>query len=257
MLQARTSLTREAATLWQKSLSSHPDLPRRTGGFFAQYFRMYGRVLPWRRTRNPYLVLLAEIMLQKTHSRVVPETWAEFSKRWSTPRKLSLATLRSLRSILRPLGLKKRAAWLRSLAISVTRKTGGEIPRAYEDLVALLGVGKYTANSVLCQAFGESVAMVDVNAARVYSRIYGIGFKTDRQALAFGEMAARAALHYAPAREVNLGVFDFAQALCQVDPKCPVCPLRTVCEFGKVRLASKRRTRKGVTGPTTSNGVTA
>lgn len=232
MLRALTNRTDEANRLWAVAVRRHPDIPKLTGLFFLEYFRRLGRKLPWRNTKDPYFILIAEMMLQKTHSRVVPSVWNAFVTRWPTPEGLARARLASIESVLRPLGLKKRAAWLRSLAKAVVKIGGGEVPRAYASLVALPGVGKYTANSVLCQAFGLNVAMVDVNAARVYCRVYGVRMKTDRQALLFGEMAANAAIQHASAREVNLGVFDLAQAICRTNPECPKCPLSASCEYG-------------------------
>lgn len=239
MIKATTTSTAEAHLLWQRAFAARPELPKISGRFLARYFLHAARDLPWRKVEDPFLILLAEVMLQKTHSRVVSRVWSDLIERWPTPRRLSRARLTSLERVAQPLGILKRAARLRDLARMIV-KLGPDAFSDYSKLRELPGVGKYTANAVLCQAFNRTVTMVDVNAARVNCRLYGVQAKTLRQALLFSELAADAAIRYAPAREVNLGVFDFAHAICRTTPLCPTCPMISFCEFGKLRRMGGR-----------------
>ncbi len=232
---ASTNRTGEAADLWERCYHVHLDLPKLTASFFSEYFRTHGRDLPWRKTRNPYFILLAELMLQKTHNRVVPRVWAEFIRRWPTPQRLARARLTTLERVLHPLGLRKRAAWLRDLGKEIVSRGSGILKR-FDGLISLRGVGRYCASAVLCQAFGETVPMVDVNAARVYCRLYGAQMRTARQALLFAEQAATETIRHGSARRINLGLLDFAQAICAANPKCPTCPLLDSCVYGSLHL---------------------
>jgi len=242
---ARTNKTTESVALWDRSVTLRPELPRLTGKFFAAYFRYCGRSFPWRDSHRPFRLLVAEILLQKTHRRVVARVWEEIFSRWPTPRLIVAAGPSSIQAVMKPLGIAKRSKRLRDLAKAICQR-GGRTPKKLSELTALPGVGNYTAASVLCQAFGKQISMIDVNAGRVYTRLYGVEAKTLRQKLAFAELAANAAITFADAREINLGVLDFSDAVCRSSPLCAQCPLLNLCAFGK-KLKSERSA--GGTGP--------
>ncbi|MGH8921406.1 MAG: A/G-specific adenine glycosylase, partial [Actinomycetes bacterium] len=129
-----------------------------------------GRDLPWRRTREPWAVLVSELMLQQTQvARLVPR-YERFLARFPTPPALAAAPVADVIAEWAGLGYNRRAVNLHRAARQVTAKHGGRIPAALADLLALPGIGPYTARAVLAFAFEEPVGVLDVNAARVSAR---------------------------------------------------------------------------------------
>jgi len=179
------------------------------------WYAAEGRDLPWRRTRDPYAVLVSEVMLQQTQvARVVPrfEAWLE---RWPTAPALAAAPLADVLGAWVGLGYNRRALRLRE-ACAVVARDGW--PDTVAGLRALPGVGPYTAAAVAAFAFGHDVAAVDTNVARVVRRAFGTG--ADPQALV--PPGAGAAFNHA--------VMDLGATVCTARaPRCPRCPLAAGC----------------------------
>jgi A/G-specific adenine glycosylase len=165
------------------------------------WFSEHGRDLPWRRTRDPYAILVSEVMLQQTQvERVVPRylSWLE---RWPTAESLAVATPADAIRAWQGLGYNRRALNLHRAARRIAE---GEWP---DDLTELAGVGPYTAAAIRCFAFGEEVLPVDVNVERVQRR-------TGHD---FGATSAQA-------------LMDFGATVCVARvPRCGVCPLAVEC----------------------------
>jgi A/G-specific adenine glycosylase len=128
------------------------------------------RDLPWRRTRDPWAVLVSEVMLAQTQAeRVVPH-FETFLRRWPTPASCAAATPGEVISAWNGLGYYRRALWLHRSAGAIVERHGGSVPDDLDDLLALPGVGPYTARAVLAFAYDRPVGVVDTNAARVLAR---------------------------------------------------------------------------------------
>ena len=132
------------------------------------YYDKHGRDLPWRKTRDPYRVLVSEIMLQQTQVERVIEKYAGFIKMFPDFPSLAAAPLDMLLAQWQGLGYNRRALALRALAQLVVSEHRGKLPSAPEKLLALPGVGKYTAGAVTAFAFNEPVVFMDTNIRRVY-----------------------------------------------------------------------------------------
>ncbi len=131
------------------------------------WFDRHGRDFPWRRTTDPYAVLMAEMMLQRTRADQVRGVWTRFMARWPTLADASNASDEELLSVLRPLGLRWRIDNIIRVVHTLSRLTGPD------DLKGVVGVGHYAVSAVRCFAFGERVPVVDANVVRFYSRIFG------------------------------------------------------------------------------------
>jgi A/G-specific adenine glycosylase len=165
------------------------------------WFREHGRDLPWRRTRDPYAILVSEVMLQQTQvSRVVPR-WTEWLERWPTVEALAAAPRADVIVAWQGLGYNRRAVSLHDAARLVAEHGWPD------DLSELPGVGRYTADAVGAFAFGRAVLPVDVNIGRVIERTGGT----------FGPAAAQA-------------LFDLGATVCLARiPRCGDCPLAGQC----------------------------
>jgi A/G-specific adenine glycosylase len=132
------------------------------------YYRKHGRDLPWRRTRNPYHILVSEIMLQQTQVERVLEKYDEFIKAFPDFLSLSRAPLRKLITIWQGMGYNRRALALRSLAQRLMNEHHGKLPSDPTTLIALPGIGRYTAGAVAAFAFNQPVLFIDTNIRRVF-----------------------------------------------------------------------------------------
>jgi A/G-specific adenine glycosylase len=233
--------------------------PARAEAFTRQLLAWYGRAardLPWRRTRDPYKVLVSEFMLQQTQVSRVADYYPRFLARFPDLSSLARAPVRQVREAWDGLGYYARAKHLHALAKSVARSDSGTLPRDPEELVQLPGVGPYTAGAVATFAFEQPVPAVDTNVARVIRRVF-LGERLARRP-AHGRApeprtaaAARSLLPriWALARVLvpkngkrawrfNQAMMELGAVICVARrPKCPHCPVRSACRTGARALA--------------------
>jgi A/G-specific adenine glycosylase len=187
------------------------------------------RSFPWRETHDPWRVLVAEVLLQRSRGKTVAKVYEELFRRWPDAPALSRAHESSIAAVTRPLGLTGRAAKLHSLAKEVVRL--GEVPPTFDDLRALPGVGRYAANATLVVAFGSRAPVVDGVSARVYRRYFGLS--SDLLPSEDEDLWKRVSeATPARARDWNWAVLDLAAEIClPLNPRCQVCPLSKACAF--------------------------
>jgi A/G-specific adenine glycosylase len=198
------------------------------------WYAAHGRDLPWRHTRDPYAVLVSEVMLQQTQvERVLPK-YREFLERFPTLAALAEAPTADVIRAWAPLGYNVRAVRLQQIARQVVAEHGGELPHTLDGLLALKGIGRYTAGAVACFAFGLPVATVDTNIRRVLWRVFrGI----EPAEWPAGQAGARELLALADWALPGGAAYDWQQALMDLGaticvsrrPACERCPLAADC----------------------------
>lgn len=199
----------------------------------AAWYRANGRHhLPWRLTRDPYAVLVSEVMLQQTQvERVLPfyRAWLE---RWPGFEALAAAAPADVITAWRGLGYNRRALALHAAARAVVERHAGTFPWAPAELRALPGVGPYTEAALRCFVRDEAVPVLDTNIARVIARL-GLGIPLPRDASRSAlERAARALLPAVNARDHNLALMDLGALVCTARaPGCDRCPLAAACAW--------------------------
>jgi len=210
------------------------------------WFGRNGRDLPWRRTRDPYKILVSEVMLQQTQVERVREYYERFLREYPTVQDLAAARPARVRESWDGLGYYARARNLHAAARTIARRHGGHMPRRLEDLRALPGVGRYTAGAVASFAYGEAAPTLDTNVRRVLSRIFirrraSTPAATERRLWALAEAVI-------PRGEVwafNQALMDFGATVCVArNPRCPVCSVRSLCVFYERRQQSGGRQRE-------------
>lgn len=186
------------------------------------------RDLPWRATRDPWAVLVSEVMLQQTQvPRVVPRYHA-FLARFPTPAACAAATVGDVVDEWAGLGYNRRAVALHRCAAACVADHDGALPDDLDALRALPGIGPYTARAVLAFAFERDVGVVDTNVGRVLARWAG---RPLRPAEAQG--AADAAVPAGAGWAWNQAMFDLGAAVCRKrTPDCGACPVRRWCDWG-------------------------
>src|SRR5712671_5457903 len=152
-----------------RSLALHPGPFRRR---LLAWYERSARDLPWRRTRDPYQVLVSEVMLQQTQVSRVAEYYPRFLERFPDLGTLASARPRAVREAWDGLGYYARARNLHALAKQVTRRHAGTLPDTPEALIELPGVGRYTAGAVASFAYERPVPAVDTNVNRVLRRVF-------------------------------------------------------------------------------------
>ncbi len=203
------------------------------------WFRRDGRDLPWRHTSDPYHVLVSEFMLQQTQVARVTDFYARFLERFPTVAMLAAARPHQVRDAWDGLGYYRRAANLHRAARTVLRRHDGRIPHAPNELLALPGVGQYTAGAVASFAYHKRTPAVDTNVARVLRRVFRISAARRTRGAGTPErgvwdLAARLLPRRATvAWEFNQALMDLGARFCTARrPRCSGCPVKPACRTG-------------------------
>jgi A/G-specific adenine glycosylase len=198
------------------------------GRILLNWYKKVGRDLPWRRTRNPYRILVSEIMLQQTQVPRVIEKYKEFLTAFPTINKLAEASTADVIRAWKGLGYNRRALFLQKTARAIRDNHKGKFPKTLEELKELPGVGDYTARAVLSFAFEQPVPMMDTNHRRFYQRIFfGLNTKKDKELL----VKAEEVISKKHAYDWNQALMDFGSSICTTrKPKCEICPLQKYCK---------------------------
>ena len=194
------------------------------------WYRLNGRDLPWRHTRDPYAIWLSEVILQQTRIDQGRDYWQRFVHRWPRVDDLAAASEDEVLLMWQGLGYYSRARNLLAAARQVVAMGG--FPADFKGLKALKGVGDYTAAAIASIAFGLPVATVDGNVYRVLSRHYGIDTPIDTTAgrKTFAALA-QSLLPVDQAAAFNQAMMDFGATCCTPrSPRCSQCPLEDTCE---------------------------
>jgi len=187
--------------------------------------------LPWRKTSDPYHILVSEIMLQQTQvDRVLPK-YHEWLGKFPTLQALADAPEEDVTTAWRPLGYNIRPRRLQSIARESVTTYGGQLPSDEDTLLSFKGIGEYTAGAVLSFAFGQRKAILDTNVARVLFRIFiGSGDPKSHAMRRHLWDVSRTVLPMKHVFDFNQALMDFGATLCTArKPKCPQCPMQNRC----------------------------
>ena len=199
-----------------------------------EWARINHRCFPWRSTRNPYAVLLAEVLLHRTRAEQVVPIYQEMLKRYPDVNSLANADIEELTELLQTLGLLWRIPLLKEMACRIVDDFNGEIPPEVAKLQQLPGVGPYIAGATACFAYDQPEVILDTNTVRVLGRLTMTPV-TDgsRRSKKFRTMMT-SLLPKKNARLFNLGLLDLAALICRpVKPDCASCPLEKNCLYPK------------------------
>ena len=206
------------------------------------WYRRHGRDLPWRKTDDPYHILVSEVMLQQTQvDRVLPK-YAEWLEKYPSLNALAEAPEHEVTKTWYPLGYNIRPKRLQSIARESVARYGGQLPSDEETLLSFKGIGAYTAGAIRSFAFRQRAAILDTNVARVLFRIF----------VATGDIKAHAMRKrlwaisevMVPRKQVfdfNQALMDFGATICVArKPKCDACPMTKLCASFPVLSSNAR-----------------
>ncbi len=225
------SMRKKKLALLQKSL------PNR----LISWFSAHQRRLPWRQTTDPYSIWVSEIMLQQTQVATVVPYFSRFILRYPNVRRLAAAPLEDVLSVWAGLGYYGRAMRLHGCAQSICTYYNGQFPSTRDELMALPGIGRYTAGAIASIAFGESVPVLDGNVMRVLTRL--LALPDDIATAATRTMLWTLAEHLVPgagAGTYNQAIMELGATVCLPrNPLCSRCPVQGLCQARRQNLQSK------------------
>lgn len=201
------------------------------------------RPLRIREARDPWAILVSEVMAQQTQIARVDEAWAIFMERYPTPRSLAHASTAEVVRAWAGLGYNRRAVNLQRAAAKIESEHGGQVPSELATLQELPGVGPYTARAVAAIAFGEAVAAVDTNVRRVVSRMTGEPLSEKRLQAAADTLVVRGD----PATWTHASMELGATVCVSRRPRCEACPVAPWCaSAGRVEVPERRTQAAGI-----------
>jgi A/G-specific adenine glycosylase len=209
------------------------------------WYHKHGRDLPWRHTRDPYAILVSEVMLQQTQVGAVIPFYHNWLKRFPDFETLANASENDVLHAWQGLGYYSRARNLHAAAKRVVRQSHGVLPGEPERIRELPGIGRYTSNAVATFAFNQSVPIVEANTARVLARLFdvrvAIDSNTGREQL---WRSAESLLPKTNAGTFNSALMELGALICVRTPRCRVCPVKSFCRAPHPELLPTKKARR-------------
>jgi len=203
------------------------------------WFSQNARDLPWRRTRDPYAIWVSEIMLQQTQVKTVLPYWTRWMRELPTIEAVACASDARLHKLWEGLGYYTRVRNLQKAARVIVEKHGNRFPEEFDDILALPGIGRYTAGAICSIAFNQPKPILDGNVTRVLTRLFGIyenprEKKTNAKLWQFSErlvtQASRTQNPYSSIWHLNQSLMELGALICiPRAPQCEICPVRGLC----------------------------
>jgi A/G-specific adenine glycosylase len=192
------------------------------------------RDYPWRKTTDPYHLLVAEFLLHRTRADQVVPLYLQFLAAYPRVQDLAEAQLSDVREALASAGLMWRVDMLLDCARAIVERFGGQIPASFADLQSLPGIGHYKAAAIRCFAFGYGDAIVDTNTVRIASRLLGFRVTDASRRSDTVHRIIQSLINPEHARALNFALLDFGALVCRsVKPLCLECPLLELCTYGQ------------------------
>jgi A/G-specific adenine glycosylase len=195
------------------------------------------RDYPWRKTTDPYHLLVAEFLLHRTRADQVVPLYIHFLQTYPHVEDLAEAQLSDVREVLASAGLMWRVDMLLDCARAIVDRFGGQIPESSTDLQTLPGIGHYKAAAIRCFAFGYGDAVIDTNTVRIASRLIGFTVTDGSRRSILVHRIVQDLIDPERARALNFALLDFGALVCRsVRPLCVDCPLLELCEYGQAAI---------------------
>lgn len=204
------------------------------------------RSFPWRYKTDPYHILVAELMLQRTQARQVSDVYRRLLQKFPEIASLAAASADEIRQAIQSLGLAHRAATIKKMAIEIMERHDGRIPERLDELLKLPGIGPYVAHAVLAYAYGQDVVAVDANVVRLLVRFLGLKVLTKRPHTDKNIWKlAQELVPHGFSKEFNLALLDVSNTVCRSrKPRCDICPLASLCAY--YRSSAQRHINEAV-----------
>ena len=223
-------------------MDSEDQVRKRNIPFFRntllKWFKKNGRKYPWRNEKDPYRILVAEMMLQRTRVEQVLPVYSEFIKKFPNVRTLSDAKIEDIAVFVAKLGLFWRSKMMKETARNILIEHRGTIPSERKTLLRIPGIGDYIADAMISFAFDGRRIVIDSNVVRLVSRFFGIETKGEmrrnKKFIGFCQSMSEG-LKPDMTKDFNWSLIDHSAAVCRPAPLCDQCPLSKSCQYFKER----------------------
>jgi len=198
------------------------------------WFKKNGKKYPWRNEKDPYRILIAEIMLQRTRVTQVIPVYQEFIKKYPDINSASKAEVKQISTYVKKLGLFWRSKLIKEMITYLVKTKDGKIPSERNELLKIPGVGDYIADAMISFAFNKKRTIIDSNVVRLVSRFFGIEEKGElRRNKKFINFCQELTENMVPVdvKRFNWGMIDFAADVCKSFPLCVKCSLSAHCIY--------------------------
>ncbi len=197
-----------------------------------EWYYKHGRDFPWRHTKDPYKIMIAEFMLHRTKADQVVPVYLEFIEKYPEVYSLANEKEENIKKVTKHLGLHWRSKHFLKSANYIVEKLKGQYPEEYKELRNIPGIGEYIAGAIVTVCFNKPAPVVDSNIARFLNRFYGLKLTGEiRRKKEIVRMAADFFDYQSPS-ELLFAILDFTSLICKpVNPDCKYCPLRQHCDF--------------------------
>lgn len=246
MTSPTTSVSSTAKFLRRRSWPAAP-LKRRFQQRLLKWYASFGRDLPWRKTSDPYHILVSEVMLQQTQvDRVIPK-YHQFLDRYPSFETLASAPVKDVKKLWYPLGYNIRPERLHSIACETVERYAGKLPSDHDELLSFKGIGRYTAGAIRSFAFNEDAPILDTNVMRVLYRVFIAKGDPKKHTVRLWRLA-ESLIPRGKAYDFNQALMDFGAIRCTArTPGCQACPMTPICKtfpFGGRRTNIWRKSSK-------------
>ena len=195
-------------------------------------YRINGRDFPWRHTKDPYKITIAEFMLHRTKAEQVIPVYQEFIKKYPDVYSLAKADEKEIKKVTEHLGLHWRSKHFLKAAKYVVETHEGCFPDDRGKLMEVPGIGEYIAGAILAVCFNKPSPVVDSNIARFINRFYGFNLKGEIRRKKWIIEKSVHLFKYKEPSKFLFALIDFTSLVCRpLKPRCDTCPLKNYCEY--------------------------
>lgn len=189
---------------------------------------------PWRKTSDPYHIMVSEMLLRRTRASSVIDVYKKFIKKFPTVFSLAKSSVDEIENTIQSLGMKSRSGKMKSAAKIIVENYAGKLPSKESELLTIVGKeSQYTVNAIRCFGLDQRVPIFDVNVKRIFERVFSIEFGKAAHKKKSSWEVVLTLVPEKNIRQYNWSLLDLGKAVCiPVNPKCPVCPLKSICDYG-------------------------
>jgi len=193
---------------------------------------------PWRETSNPYDIMISEMLLRRTRASSVITVYNKFLERFPDISRLAKGSIKDIEVLIKSLGMKSRSTRIKSVAETIVKNHGEQIPSTELKLLDIIGKGSlYTVNAIRCFGFNQKVAIFDVNVKRILERVFSIDFGKDAHKKMSSWNIASILVPEKNVKQYNWALLDLGKSVCTgTNPKCNICPLKTICDYASTTM---------------------
>ncbi len=211
-----------------------------------KWYHKHGRDFPWRHTKDPYKIMIAEFMLHRTKAEQVVPIYIEFIKKYPDVHSLALANPENIKKVTEHLGLHWRSKHFTAAAGYIVEKFKGQFPDDYNELREIPGVGEYIAGAILTVCFNKPAPVVDNNIARFINRFWNLGLRGEIRRKKQVVKIAGELFNINNPGKFLFAIVDFTALICKPNnPECSQCPVKVLCKNDHRSSSNKQGSGSG------------